>query len=111
MSPADKIVALRTQLGGPRDGALLRFSLGQALFASSETAAAINELCVALKFDPCYSAAWKLLGHAHLVNADVRAAGIAYREGIAVAAARGDKQVEKEMRVFLKRLESAVNPD
>ena len=103
----DKIAQLRKQVGGPRDGALLRFSLGQLLLAQGETPAAIDELRAALKFDPQYSAAWKLLGRACLSFGDPVAAGDAYREGISVAAARGDKQAEKEMRVFLKRIETA----
>ncbi len=103
----DKIAQLRKQIGGPRDGALLRFSLGQLLLTQDEAAAAIDELRVALKFDPRYSAAWKLLGQACLSYGDLIAAAEAYREGINVAAARGDKQAEKEMRVFLKRMEAA----
>ena len=103
----DKIAQLRTQLGSARDGALLRFSLGHALLAKAETSAAISELRACLKFDPGYSAAWKLLGQAHLANAEPDAAADAYRQGITVAQARGDKQAEKEMRVFLKRIEAA----
>ncbi len=104
---ADKIAQLRKQIGSARDGALLRFSLGQLLLAQGETSAAIDELRSALKFDPRYSAAWKLLGQACLSIGDPIAASDAYHEGISVAAARGDKQAEKEMRVFLKRIETA----
>jgi predicted Zn-dependent protease len=103
----DKIAQLRKQIGGARDGALLRFSLGQLLLAQNETAAAINEFRAALKFDPSYSAAWKLLGQACLSFGNPVSASDAYRQGITVAAARGDKQAEKEMRVFLKRIEIA----
>ena len=102
-----KIAQLRKQIGSARDGALLRFSIGQLLLAQSETASAIDELRAALKFDPRYSAAWKLLGQACLSSGDPVGASDAYREGITVAAARGDKQAEKEMRVFLRRIETA----
>jgi len=98
------IANLRKQCGGPRDGALLRFSLGQALLAADEQAAAIDELRRAVTFDPSYSAAWKLLGKACLAAGDEASAGDAWREGIKAAAARGDKQAEKEMTVFLRRL-------
>lgn len=96
---------LLNQRGGPRDGALLRFSLGNALLAAGQTDDAITELREALNFDASYSAAWKLLGRAHLSAGQPEAAAEAWRSGIATASARGDKQAEKEMTVFLRRLE------
>jgi len=102
---ADLIASLRKQCGGPRDGALLRFSLGSALLADGDSAAAIDELRRAVGFDPTYSAAWKLLGKACLASGDETAAADAWRSGIAAASQRGDKQAEKEMGVFLRRLE------
>lgn len=101
----DALIAnLRAQCGGPRDGALLRFSLGNALLAAGDAADAAAELKQAVVFDPAYSAAWKLLGKACLALDDKPGATDAWRQGIAVARARGDKQAEKEMTVFLKRL-------
>lgn len=101
----DALIAnLRAQCGGPRDGALLRFSLGNALLAAGDAAGAATELRQAVVFDPAYSAAWKLLGKARLVLDDKSGAAEAWRQGIAVAQARGDKQAEKEMAVFLRRL-------
>ena len=99
------IASLRRQCGGPRDGALLRFSLGSALLGEADATAAIDELRRALAFDPGYSAAWKLLGKACLQAGQPQAAADAWRSGIAAAARRGDKQAEKEMTVFLRRLE------
>ncbi|HUB91470.1 MAG TPA: tetratricopeptide repeat protein [Dyella sp.] len=98
---------LRGQCGGPRDGALLRFSLGSALLDGGDHAAAIEELRRAVSFDPNYSAAWKLLGKACLAVQDEAGAAEAWRQGIAVARQRGDKQAEKEMTVFLRRIEGA----
>jgi len=98
------IANLRAQCGGPRDGALLRFSLGNALLAAGDAAGAATELQRAVAFDPAYSAAWKLLGKACLALDDKTGAAEAWRQGIAVAQSRGDKQAEKEMTVFLKRL-------
>ena len=98
------IARLRAQCGGPRDGALLRFALGQALLAAGDAAASATELQSALDFDPHYSAAWKLLGKALQATGDTDAAASAWREGIAVAEARGDVQAAKEMRVFLRRI-------
>ena len=99
------IASLRQQCGGPRDGALLRFSLGNALLGDGDAAAAVDELRRALAFDPTYSAAWKLLGKACLQANQPQAAADAWRSGIAAATQRGDKQAEKEMTVFLRRLE------
>ncbi|TAM64559.1 MAG: tetratricopeptide repeat protein [Rhodanobacter sp.] len=100
------IANLRSQCGGPRDGALLRFSLGNALLGAGDAEAAIDELRRALAFDPTYSAAWKLLGKACIDAGHPQAAAEAWRDGIAAAARRGDKQAEKEMTVFLRRLET-----
>ena len=102
---ATLIASLRKQCGGPRDGALLRFSLGNALLGEGDALAAVDELRHALTFDPTYSAAWKLLGKACLAANQPEAAADAWRSGIAAAAQRGDKQAEKEMTVFLRRLE------
>lgn len=105
MSKDALIASLRSQCGGPRDGALLRYALGSALLETGDTAAAIAELRHALRFDARYSAAWKLLGKACLAAADRTGAAAAWRQGIAAAQERGDKQAEKEMAVFLRRLE------
>lgn len=98
------IAGLRAQCGGPRDGALLRFSLGNALMGEGLPAEAAGELRRALAFDATYSAAWKLLGKACLAMDDRVGAAEAWRQGIAAASQRGDKQAEKEMAVFLRRL-------
>ena len=103
----DAITRLRAQCGGPRDGALLRFALGQALLAAGDAAAAATELQAAVGFDPHYSAAWKLLGKALQATGDLDGAASAWRAGMAVAEARGDVQAAKEMRVFLRRIGSA----
>lgn len=99
-----RIDALRAQLSGPRDGALLRFSLGSALLAAGNAGEAIVQLRAALDFDAGYSAAWNLLGKACLASGDTRAAAAAWQQGIAIAEANGDEQAAKAMRVFSKRL-------
>jgi len=101
------VARLRAQLGGPRDGALLRYSLGNALLAAGDARGAATALREAIAFDPAYSAAWKLLGRAELDAGDREAARAAWTRGIDVAEARGDVQAAREMRVFLKRLPAA----
>lgn len=99
-----RIDTLRAQLGGPRDGALLRFSLGSALLDAGDAEGAAMQLRAALDFDANYTAAWNLLGKACLASGDTRAAAAAWQQGIAVADAGGDVQAAKAMRVFSKRL-------
>jgi len=103
----DAIERLRALCGGARDGALLRMSIASALLANNDAPAAITELREALRFDPGYSAAWKLLGKTLADSGDTAAAANAYRSGIDAAIERGDKQAEKEMTVFLRRLTKA----
>lgn len=105
--PAPSIAALERLLGGPRDNALLRFSLGSACLGAGEPGRAAEFLATAVERDPNYSAAWKLLGKARSESGDLAGARAAYEAGIKVAEARGDVQAAKEMKVFLKRLGGA----
>ena len=95
-------------LASGKDSALLRFSLGMHYLGAKEPARAIEHLRSAVSQDPDYSAAWKLLGKALADAGDMPGAMAAYRDGIAAAGRRGDKQAGKEMAVFLKRLEKAA---
>jgi predicted Zn-dependent protease len=102
------IVNLEKLLGGPRDNALLRYSLGNEYLKAGDAAAAATHLREAVRRDAAYSAAWKLLGRALADSAQPEAALAAYREGIRVAEAKGDKQAAKEMAVFARRLEKQI---
>ncbi len=102
-----RIEALRAQLGGPRDGALLRYALGNALLDAGNPREAVTHLRAAVEFDEGYSAAWKQLGKACVAADDTRGARDAWHRGIEAAETRGDVQAAKEMRVFLKRLKPA----
>ena len=66
---------------------------------------AIEHAKVAVTMDPDYSAAWRLLGQAQVAAGRIGAAAESFERGIAVARQRGDRQVEKEMQVFLRRLQ------
>lgn len=105
----DFITRLRAQLGGPRDGALLRFSLGNALLSQGDATGAAVAFREAVAFDAHYSAAWKMLGRALADGGDSAAAALAFEHGIEVARQRGDQQVEKEMVVFLRRLRKSAS--
>jgi predicted Zn-dependent protease len=103
--PAGAIPSLEKLIGTPRDGALLRFSLGSEYLKAGELERAVAQLREAVARDPRYSAAWKALGRA-LADAGHEAEALqAWRRGIEAARAKGDKQAEKEMSVFARRIE------
>jgi predicted Zn-dependent protease len=104
------IANLQKLLGTPRDGALLRYSLGSEFLKAGDPAAAAAQLREAVTRDPAYSAAWKLLGRALADGGREAEALAAWREGIAAAQAKGDKQAEKEMAVFARRIEKKRAP-
>jgi Tfp pilus assembly protein PilF len=92
-------------LASGKDGALLRFSLGNEHLKAGHPDVAVTHLRKAVELDPQYTAAWKILGRALAESGQPEEALAAYREGIAVAERRGDKQAGKEMAVFARRLE------
>jgi tetratricopeptide (TPR) repeat protein len=95
---------LERLLASGKDGALLRFGLGNAYAQASDWRPAIEHLERAVELDPLYSAAWKLLGKSLTAAGDLEGALDAYRRGIAAAEQKGDKQALKEMQVFGRRL-------
>jgi Tfp pilus assembly protein PilF len=102
------IANLQKLIGTARDGALLRFSLGNEYLKSGDAGNARLQLREAVARDPGYSAAWKLLGRALTELDEPQAALDAYRQGIAVAEQKGDKQAAKEMAVFARRIEKQL---
>jgi predicted Zn-dependent protease len=102
------IANLHKLIGTPRDGALLRFSLGSEYLKSGDAHNAQLQLAEAVARDPAYSAAWKLLGRALAETGQAQAALDAYRQGIAVAETKGDKQAAREMAVFARRIEKQL---
>jgi len=98
------ISSLEKLLGTPRDGALLRYSLGLEHAKAGDAQRAAGYLRDAVERDPLYSAAWKALGKVLADSSPVEALA-AFRRGIEAARQNGDKQAEKEMTVFARRLE------
>ena len=99
---------LEKLLGGPRDSALLRYSLGNEWLKAGDAPRAVAYLRAALERQPDYSAAWKLLGQACLKQGLGAEARLAWENGLEIARQRGDKQTEKEMLVFLRRLDKSA---
>ena len=98
------IESFEKMLAQGKDNPLLRFSLGSEYLKTGNVDLAAMHLRAAVAQDSEYSAAWKLLGKALAQSHDEVGAKQAYRNGIAAANAKGDKQAAKEMGVFLKRL-------
>ena len=97
--------SLEKMLAKGVDNSLLRFGLGKSWLDEGNGAEAEVHLARCVELDPKYSAAWKLLGKAWVAAGDNAAARAAWEQGIAAAQAHGDKQAEKEMAVFLKKLD------
>jgi len=98
-------------LAAGKDGALLRFGIGSEYLKAGDAATAAAHLQRAVVLDPGYSAAWKLLGKALVAEGREDEALDAWREGIAAAERKGDKQAMKEMQVFARRLERSRQPE
>lgn len=90
-----------------KDNALLRFTLGSAFLKQERYSEAVEHLQKAVEFTPEYTAAWKLLGKAHMENNELGEAKRVFKKGIEVADEKGDVQAKKEMSVFLKRCEKS----
>lgn len=101
------IEALEKMLAAGNDSAMLRFTLGKLYFDQAELHKAVEHLRAAVLQDSTYSAAWKLLGRALAGSQQHDEAIDVFRQGIAVAEKKGDKQAVKEMQVFLRRSEKS----
>ena len=107
--PSAALLRLQKLLDGGKDDALLRFGLGFEYLRAGDADAAVTHLRQAVVFDPTYSAAWKMLGKALAESGRDQEALSAYRDGIAAAEKKGDKQAMKEMQVFARRLAKPVS--
>ena len=103
--PGPTVESLEKLIGTPRDGSLLRYSLGLEYSKLNQREKAIEHLRKSVELDPSYSAAWRTLGKTLEKEERNTEALEAYRNGIAAAQKKGDKQAEKEMTVFARRIE------
>ncbi|TVS10432.1 MAG: hypothetical protein EA419_10755 [Wenzhouxiangella sp.] len=88
-----------------RDSYEARLAAGQARLKRGDLDEAIVHLEKATVFRGDQTMAWQDLGRAWREKGDVDAARAAWVRGLEVAAANGDKQAEKVMQVWLKRLD------
>jgi uncharacterized protein HemY len=101
------VKTLLKMTGTSRDSAMLRLTLGRLLHERGDLREAAAHLEAAIAMQADYTAAWKELGKVRRQAADHSGAEAAWTEGIACARRTGDKQAEKEMSVFLRRLQRA----
>lgn len=89
------------------ENVMVRYSLGREYLKAKRYAEAERELREALRLKPDYSAAYRELGKS-LVGLDrPDEAREIYTKGAAVACEKGDLQTQREIEVFLRRLEKA----
>ena len=93
------------------DSALLRYSLGNELLKVGDADTAVIHLREALRFDADYSAAWKMLGKALNSAGNYAEAVDVLGQGIEVAERQGDIQAAKEMGVYRKRAQQALQQE
>lgn len=105
-SPA--LVNFERMLASGKDSALLRYSIGNEYMKAGDWPAAIDAFANAVALDPTYTAAWKLYAKAFEQAGHPTRALDTYRHGIVVARQKGDRQAEKEMTVFARRIERAL---
>ncbi|MDN5849033.1 MAG: tetratricopeptide repeat protein [Nitrococcus sp.] len=99
------IDALEKMLARGQDNAILRLTLGNAYMRRGEREIALDHFRQAVRLDPDYSAAWKGLGRVLADSGCLEEALETYRRGLEVAERRGDMQVVRELRVFIRRLQ------
>ena len=103
------LLSFERMLASGKDSALLRFSIGNECAKAGDWANAVEALSRAVGMDPQFTAAWKVYARALQETGRPREALEAYRSGIDVAGRKGDRQAEKEMIVFARRIERALN--
>lgn len=107
MSQIDTFEAM---LARGQDSDMLRYTLGNAYYQEKRFDEATVHLREAIKLNPDYSTAWKVLGRVLSDNEKPEEALAAFDAGLEAAQKNGDKQVEKEIGVFRRRAEKKLSP-
>ena len=88
-----------------RDSYEARLAAGQARLKRGDLLEATAHLKAAVAFRPDQTMAWQEMGRAELERGEPVLARQAWERGVEVARSNGDKQAEKVMMVWLKRLD------
>jgi len=91
-----------------QDGDMLRFTLGNAYWKKKNFEVAKLHLEKAVEFNSNYSVAWKILGRCLVELGNFDQAQHAFNQGLNAAKQKGDKQNEKEITIFLNRLNKNI---
>lgn len=104
----DTIEKFEAMLTRGMDNPMLRLTLGNAYWKAGELGRAADHLNSAVQQKPDYSVAWKVLGRVYADSDQYQQALEAFDKGLVSAADNGDKQNEKEITVFRKRVLKAL---
>lgn len=102
---------LEQMLAEGKDSPLLRFGLGNAYCAKKNFVQAAIHFEACVKQEPEYSAAWKMLGRSRMSTGQSKEAQAAFEHGLAAAIKKGDKQTEREIQTFMKKLAKRASTD
>lgn len=92
-----------------RDSYEARLAAGQARLKAGDVDRAIDHLEKATAYKPEQTMAWQELGKARNESGDVDGARAAWEQGLEAAGANGDKQAEKVITVWLRRLDRSAD--
>lgn len=106
--PMKEIEPFLKMIENGQDSEMLRFTIGNAYFKEKRFVEAVQHLEQAVALKPDYSAAWKMLGRSLAEDERYEDALKAFDQGLSVAEQNGDKQTEKEIQVFRKRVTKAL---
>jgi len=88
------------------ENVVVRYSLGREYLKLKRYAEAERQLREALRLKPDYSAAYRELGKSLVGLERLDEAREIYTKGAEVACEKGDLQTQREIEVFLRRLEN-----
>ncbi len=104
----ERVARLRELLARDPDDATSAFALGRALLELGRHEEAQEPLRRAIALQPGYSAAWRDLGRALLASGEAAEAARVLESALPEADRSGDLQTAREMRVFLRRAQTAL---
>lgn len=97
--------AIEKLIENGRDSYEARLAAGQARLKHGDLERAIDHFRAATSLGPEHTTAWQELGKALEANGEYAVAREVWQRGLAAARANGDKQAEKVIGVWLRRLD------